>query len=246
MSLNMKNRGQEHTIPLYASHLGDWIGGVMHTLENEIVSAEWCILRIFWDIVCPWLPRNLEQLTPRCDARRFCNSCRDISYRVQTRSKKRKLAFSPVAQAPACTVAIPTTPATPSSLVCVGIPQTDSAEDDLTTPPERFQPPPPPISQFCPNDSHKDLCHLCLKNPRYLMYDQCEFCYYRLKFAFKNCAFALVIIKNSLKNRKTNVLMVCTVDTTDIAVAVWCPRTPRSFSKIRKIRQPVCQGPRWV
>ena len=160
----MKNRGQEHTIPLYASHLGDWIGGVMHTLENEIVSAEWCILRIFWDIVCPWLPRNLEQLTPRCDT----------------------------------------------------------------------------------IDSHKDLCHLCLKNPRYLMYDQCEFCYYRLKFAFKNCAFALVIIKNSLKNRKTNVLMVCTVDTTDIDVAVWCPRTPRSFSKIRKIRQPVCQGPRWV
>ena len=40
----------------------------MHTAKS--ISSEWCIKRRFWDIVCSWLMRNLEQLTLRYDAHR--------------------------------------------------------------------------------------------------------------------------------------------------------------------------------
>ena len=113
-------------------------------------------------------------------------------------SKKRKVWLSPGNDTP------PSTPATPG-----GIPQVDGAESEPKTPdgglaqpyrspptPPYMGPPtltyrdpplPPPMSQYFPSYPNRVICHLCFKNVHYLMYDQydqCEFCHYRLKFAY--------------------------------------------------------------
>ena len=104
---------------------------------------------------------------------------------VQPRNrKKRKIAFSPVALAPACT-----TQATPSSPTGGGIPQTDGAEEDQTTPPERsaremaevhFRPPPPPPLMTCLTHSPwKVLCMVCSTNHHLIQFCDCIECHLR-------------------------------------------------------------------
>ena len=101
--------------------------------------------------------------------------------RRETRSsKKRKLLLSPDNGTP------PSTLATPG-----GIPQVDGADSEPGTPDGGLAPPysdppiPPPITEHFPRNPYKVLCHLCFENSHYLMYDQCEFCHYRLKFNYK-------------------------------------------------------------
>ena len=50
--------------PWWDAHHRDNLRGGIHTAK--IVSAEWCILR--FETMSSWLLRNLEQMTPRCDA----------------------------------------------------------------------------------------------------------------------------------------------------------------------------------
>ena len=60
-----------------------------------------------------------------------------------------------------------------------GLPDTP---DRSVTPPFKDPPTPPPMSHYLPSDPDRVICHLCFKNVHYLMYNQCEFCHYRLKF----------------------------------------------------------------
>ena len=109
-----------------------------------------------------------------------------LSTRETRASKKRKVWLSPGNDS---TIASPG-----------GIPQVDGADSVPSTPKGVLRPPcrrpptppykdpptPPPMSQYFPRDPYRVLCHLCIKNVHYLMYDQCEFCHYRIKFAYKN------------------------------------------------------------
>ena len=109
-----------------------------------------------------------------------------IQQQRETRSsKKRKVWQSPGTDS---------SPATPG-----GIPQVDGADCSPNTPLEDSAPPfwgplkllyrdpptPPPMSELFPKNPYKVLCHLCFQNPHYTMYNQCEFCHYRQKFAFR-------------------------------------------------------------
>ena len=104
------------------------------------------------------------------------------SARETRSSKKRKVWLSPCSDTPTSNV----TPASPG-----GIPQVDGADsvpktpDRCVTPPFKDPPTPPPMSPFFPTDPNRVICHLCLKNVHFLMYEQCEFCHYRMKFAYK-------------------------------------------------------------
>ena len=67
----------------------------------------------------------------------------------------------------------------PSSRGADGLPDTPNRS---VTPPFKDPPTPPPMSHYLPSDPDRVICHLCFKNVHYLMYNQCEFCHYRLKF----------------------------------------------------------------
>ena len=112
---------------------------------------------------------------------------------IETRSsKKRRIALSPGGAA-ALDPALPGILPSPPSPGSGDIPQMDGAEeapmtptpDRSVTPPFKDPPTPPPMSPFFPTDPNRVICHVCLKNVHFLMYEQCEFCHYRMKFAYK-------------------------------------------------------------
>ena len=112
---------------------------------------------------------------------------------IETRSsKKRRIVLSPGGAA-ALDPALPGILSSPPLLGSGDIPQMDGVEEAPMTPtPDRsvttlFKDPPmpPPMSPFFPTDPNRVICHLCLKNIHFLMYEQCEFCHYRMKFAYK-------------------------------------------------------------
>ena len=106
-----------------------------------------------------------------------------VSERETRANKKRRLLLSSGNETPKSNRS-PVTPATPG-----GIPQVDGRDSGPSTPelePKFRDPPtPPPMSQFLPADPNRVICHLCFKNVHFLMYDQCEACHYRLKYAYK-------------------------------------------------------------
>ena len=105
---------------------------------------------------------------------------------VQTRSsKKRKIVtrISPIALAPEDKTT-PPTPDIPSSPACGGIPQTDGAMEEPTTPSEptasfRSPPPPPPPMTRLSSNPVRVLCRDCSSNHHHIDYDRCIDCHYR-------------------------------------------------------------------
>ena len=126
-----------------------------------------------------------------------------VSERETRANKKRRLLLSSGNETPNSNRS-PVTPATPG-----GIPQVDGGDSGPSTPelePKFRDPPtPPPMSQFLPADPNRVICHLCFKNVHFLMYDQCEACHYRLKYAYKLLWFCTLHekTKKSIKNQKT-------------------------------------------
>ena len=152
-------------------------------------------------LCCPRSSRTLAMTVTTAQQQHQNGLQQQQSSTRETRaSKKRKVLLSPSNDPPNSNNTPPATPATPGF-----IPQVDGADSEPTRPdkslatPLRDPPTPPPMSQHFPTDPYRVLCHMCMKNCHFLHYNQCEFCHYSMKFARKNCDFAYLCKRKSIK-----------------------------------------------